>query len=136
MKFRPHGKADFRIEGQLILIDLEGPWNAELVEQIHERLAGLKATLTANGKWGLVFIISNSLLCPLETLDTIRRSVLDDAAHNGHAAVGVVAARSVEGRGLLEAWYCKLYEGICPVAFFETLDEAKCWIAPYLARNS
>jgi hypothetical protein len=132
MKFKPHGKADFRVEGQLILIELEGPWNAELVEQIHERVVELKATLIANGKWGLLIIISNSLLCPLETIDTIKRTVLEDAEQNGHAAVGLVAARSVEGRGLLEAWYCKLYDGICPVAFFETLDEAKRWIAPYL----
>jgi hypothetical protein len=132
MKFRPHGKADFRVEGQLILIELEGPWNAELVEQIHERVVELKATLIANGKWGLLIIISNSLLCPLETIDTIKRTVLEDAEQNGHAAVGLVAARSVEGRGLLEAWYCKLYDGICPVAFLETLDEAKRWIAPYL----
>jgi hypothetical protein len=132
MKFRPHGKADLRIEGQLIIVDLEGPWNAELVELIHERVADLKATLTANGKWGLLINVSYSLLCPLETFDTIRRSVLEDAEHNGHAAVAFVAARSVEGRGLLEAWYCKFYEGICPAAFFETLDEAKRWIAPYL----
>lgn len=132
MKFRPHGKAEFRIEGQLMLIDLEGPWNAELVVQIHERVVDLKPTLTANGKWGLLIIVSTSLLCPIETLATIKRTVLEDAAQNGHAAVGLVAARSVEGRGLVEDFYCKLYEGICPVAFFETRDEAKRWIAPYL----
>jgi hypothetical protein len=132
MKFRPHGKAEFRVEGQLMFIDLEGPWNTELVEQSHVRLADLKAMLTANGKWGLLIIVSNSLLCSLETFDLMRRLVLEDAAQNGYAAVGFVAAYSVEGRGLLEPMFCKLFEGICPVAFFETLDEAKRWIAPYL----
>jgi hypothetical protein len=132
MKFRPHGKAAFSIEGQLLLVDLEGPWNVEMVEQCQERVNALKATLTANSKWGLLITVSNSLLCPPEAFDMIKRVVWEDAAHHGHAAVAIIAVRSVEGRGLLDAMYCKIYEGICPVAFFETLDEAKRWIAPYL----
>jgi hypothetical protein len=33
-KFKSHGKASCTLDGQLILLDLEGPWNAELMLQI------------------------------------------------------------------------------------------------------
>ena len=48
MKFKPHGKASCTLDGQLILLDLEGPWNAELMLQIQHDVDGLKASLATN----------------------------------------------------------------------------------------
>jgi hypothetical protein len=36
--FSPHGTLDIVIEGNLILIEAQGPWNIEYLDQLHEQL--------------------------------------------------------------------------------------------------
>ena len=36
--FSPHGTLDIAIEGNLILIDAQGPWNLEYLDSLHQQL--------------------------------------------------------------------------------------------------
>jgi hypothetical protein len=132
MKFRSHGTATFTDEGQLLLLDVVGPWNAELVNEIHSRAAAKMAAMSTHGKWGLVVLVSESILCSAEAAAAIREAARRESSIGKRAAVAFVASFSVEGRGLVEPVFYKIYEGIHPVAFFESLNEAKLWISPLL----
>ena len=37
-KFKSHGKCDINIKGNIIVVDAQGPWNLEFVEQLHQDL--------------------------------------------------------------------------------------------------
>lgn len=136
MKFQPHGRASCRREGNLLVLELEGPWNAELMQQTRQDVRSLKASLPEKAKWGLLVVFSHSLLCSFDSIDVIRNNVQEDARHQGHAAVGFVAARSVEGRGLVDDIFRRIYDGICPMAFFESIDDGKAWVGKYLDDSS
>jgi hypothetical protein len=132
MKFKPHGKASCTLDGQLILLDLEGPWNAELMLQIQHDVDSLKASLPTNKKWGLLVIVSNSLLCSFDTIEIIKNVVKEDQRHHGHAVIGFVVDPVVEGCGIVDVIFRKIYENICPIEFFETMSEARSWVEIYL----
>lgn len=102
MKFKPHGRASCRRDGHLIFLEIEGPWNAELMIQTQHDVSALKAELPEEAKWGLLVIVSHSLLCSYDTIDVIKNIVRNDARHRGHTAVGFVVAQTVEGRGLVD----------------------------------
>lgn len=103
------------------------------MHQIQRDVDSLKADLPENIKWGLLVIVSNSFLCSLDTIAVIRNIVEQDFLNKGHSAMGFVVARSVEGRGLVDNIFRKIYDGICPMDFFDSIDEGKYWVAKYLS---
>lgn len=56
---RPHGVATLEVQDQIVLSREKGPWNAELVMQIHENVREARPQLTG-ARWGMMVIVTGS----------------------------------------------------------------------------
>lgn len=125
--FVPHGQFDAYVEGRLVISQVTGPWNKELVDEWARALHPMAKAIGADGPHAGIAIIHGSMLCPPDALESLRKVVAYSVRHMGNIAHVIVADSTVEGRKLLEPLFAKLYEGLVPYRMFETLPPAKEW---------
>ena len=122
--FRSHGNFLTRVDGRLIISDVTGPWNKELVEEW--AIAAQPVAIGVGPHVGIA-VIHGSMLCTPEALLVLRRC----AGYAAHAlacvAHAIVADKTVEGRDFVESSFFRAYEGVLPLAIFYTLEEARSW---------
>lgn len=131
--FRPHGTFNTRIEGRLIVSEVTGPWNMELVQHWGKSCLPVATELAATGPWIGIAVIRESMLCPPEALAALRRIVAHSATQLHCAAHVIVAGPEVDGRDFLEPIFARVYEGLVEHAIFYTFDEARAWSLALLA---
>ncbi|MFZ6846072.1 hypothetical protein [Undibacterium sp. RuTC16W] len=125
---RPHGNFKIYTDGQILVSEVTGPWNTELVQEWVDSMLPTIQELSLKGPWGTIAIVSNSLLCPKEALQ-----LLTDKARGAvgkYQLVGsvYVAAPDVDGRNFIEPVYEKFYKDICPIEFFDDYPDARDWV--------
>jgi hypothetical protein len=125
--FRPHGKFTTHVEGRLIVSEVTGPWNKELVEYWGARCHADAKLLGATGPWVGIAVIRESMLCPPSAIDSLRRIAHYSGAKLNCIAHVIVADASVDGRNFLEPAFARIYEGAVEHAIFDTVDEARAW---------
>lgn len=125
--FRPHGKFTTHVEGRLIVSEVTGPWNKELVEFWGARCLPDAKALGASGPWVGIAVIRESMLCPPSAIDSLRRIAQYSGAKLNCLAHVIVADASVDGRDFLEPAFARIYEGAVEHAIFYTFDEARAW---------
>ncbi|MES2319879.1 MAG: hypothetical protein V4631_20560 [Pseudomonadota bacterium] len=135
IKFQPHGAFKTRVEGRILVSDLHGPWNLELVDKWMKVAHPLVKELAATGPHVHITIVTGSLLCPPDALDRLAAVIVYTTAHMRCIANIVVAAADVEGRALFEPMYARIYEGSPPHALFLDVDSARAWALELLAEE-
>ncbi len=130
--FRAHGTFLSRVEGRLIISDVTGPWNKELVEQWALEAGPVARQL---GPHIGIAVIHGSMLCTPEALLVLRQAARHARASLACVAHAIVAAPSVEGRDFVEPNFIRAYDGVLPLAIFYTLDEARAWALARLAEQ-
>lgn len=131
--FRPHGKFATRVDGRLIISEVTGPWNKELVQYWGRRCLPEATLVAAGGPWVGIAIIHESMLCPPDALAVLRRIAAHSASALQCAAHVIVAGPEVDGRDFLEPIFARVYEGLVEHAIFYTFDEARAWSLALLA---
>lgn len=134
MKFRVHGSIDIRREGQVLIAEIGGPWNLELIELYRKRMMPFAIEMAADGAWGLILVIHGAALCPPDAIEGIRRGVREHAEQWKRACTSYVIAPDVIGHRVLDRVWRGIYDGIMPVGIFDTLEEAQAWTAEQLSR--
>ncbi|MEJ7806541.1 MAG: hypothetical protein WKG03_11570 [Telluria sp.] len=122
--FRAHGEFLTRVDGRLIISDVTGPWNKELVE---EWAVAAQPVAMGVGPHVGIAIIHGSMLCTPDALLVLRRSAAYAARSLQCVAHAIVAGKEVEGRDFVESSFFRAYAGVLPLAIFYTLDEARSW---------
>jgi hypothetical protein len=130
--FRPHGAFLSRVEDRLMITDVNGPWNKELVEQWARAAGPVAAQL---GPHVGIAVIHGSMLCPPDALPVLRQAARHARAALACVGHAIVAAASVEGRDFVEPNFIRAYDGVLPLAIFYTLDEARAWALARLAEQ-
>ncbi len=125
--FRVHGKYSIRVDEQIILSDVTGPWNRELVEEWGKQVYPFAKELAAKGPNAGIAIMHESMLCPPDALASLRLLVQYSATKLQCVAQVIVAPPGIAGRDLLEATFARVYEGLVAHRMFESLDEALVW---------
>jgi len=133
--FRPHGAFHTRVEGRLIISEVTGPWNKELVQYWGQRCLPEATLLAESGPWVGIAVIGESMLCPPDALAMLRRIVAHSASHLQCIAHVIVAGPEVDGRDFLEPIFARVYEGLVEHAIFYTFEEARAWSLALLARR-
>ncbi|PWF54940.1 hypothetical protein [Massilia glaciei] len=134
-QFQAHGEFKTHVDGHLIVSEVAGPWNKELVEDwAADAFNQLKAAPPAGALVGIT-IIRGSILCTPEALDALARAVRYGANHLDCIGNCIVAADDVEARSLLEPIYARLYIGVTPYRFFRDFDTARQWAFALLAEK-
>jgi|GEM_PF-1974135 len=134
-RFRPHGQYRVRREGQLVLTDVTGPWNRELVELWALAAHPYAEAAGRDGPYVGIAIIRESMLCPPDALVALADAIRYTAIHQNCIAQLIVAGREVEGRDLVEPAYAPLYAGVMASGFFYDLADALTEARALLARR-
>ncbi|PWF49338.1 hypothetical protein [Massilia glaciei] len=134
-KFRPHGNYKLRLDGRILVSDLQGPWNLELVDAWMRAAYPMVKELAATGPHVHLTVVTGSLLCTPESLDRLTEVIVYTTAHMKCVGNPVVAAAEVEGRALFEPMYARIYDGSPPRGLFYDIETAKTWALELLAKE-
>jgi CO dehydrogenase/acetyl-CoA synthase beta subunit len=86
------------------------------------------------GTWGGIAIISDSMLATPEAMDALKKAVSYAVTRLGCISQVVVAAPEVAGRGIVEASFERVYQGLCLYNFFDDYASAKAWTLAQIAQ--
>ncbi len=133
--FRAHGSIQTRIDGRLIVSEITGPWNRELVDDwaLHTYHDALK--LSETGPWVALGIFLESMMCTPDALDSIRRTVQYSAVKLRCVGYAIVADPAVEGRDLMAPTFAAIYHDLVPFKMFSDVDAARVWSQEQLRLN-
>jgi hypothetical protein len=126
-KFRVHGNFNCYIDGQVLVTEVTGPWNKELVEAWAEFTYPIALAASSRGAYVGIAQIHRSMLCPPDALEALRQKVRYASKHLNCICNVVVAGHEVEGRDFVEPNFVQIYENVVPYRFFYELDEALAW---------
>src|SRR4051812_30321104 len=109
--FRQHGLFTAHVEGRILITEVTGPWNLEMIENWARHVYPMAKALAADGPHVSISIIRESMFCPPDAFDALRRTVEFGVSKLHLLGQLNVADQSVEGRGFLESTYARIYEG-------------------------
>jgi hypothetical protein len=132
--FRSHGTFTIRVDGPIIISDVVGPWNKELVEAWGKQVHPFIKELAAAGPNAGIAIVHESMMCPADALASLRLLVQYSATKMNCVSNVIVASRDTLGRDLLEATFARIYEGVIAYRLFDNLDEAMAWTKEQLEK--
>jgi hypothetical protein len=135
LKFTPHGEYKLRLEGRILVSELVGPWNLELVDTWMKAAHPIVKQLAATGPHVHMTIVTGSLLCTPESLDRLAQVIVYTTAKMRCVGNPVVAAANVEGRALFELMYARIYDGSPPRGLFYDYASAREWSMAILAEH-
>jgi hypothetical protein len=135
ISFQPHGEFTARVEGRIIISEVVGPWNKELVDQWAAALHVVAKQLCATGPHVGIAVLHGSMMCPPDAFTAMRQAISYAAAKLDCIGNILVAEASVEGRALLLPVYAQLYGEGVPQRFFYDIDSAKAWALTLLAER-
>lgn len=128
MFFAAHGAVGFTRQEQVLIVDVQGPWNLELIDLYKEKMRPYVQDLSANGAWGLIIEIHGEASCPMDALEGIRLGVIDQAANWHRVCTAYVIAPEVRGYRLMDRLWRGIYRDVMPCEIFERRGDALAWI--------
>lgn len=134
-RFRAHGEFSTRVEGRLVISEVTGPWNIELVRACMAELHAKALPLAATGPHVGVGIVHGSILCPPDAFALLASAIGYAARRLNCIGNCIVAGPEVEGRALMQAQYAHIYAGLTPYCRFDELGSARLWALELLAAH-
>jgi hypothetical protein len=141
-QFRPHGRAEFSTNGNIVISEITGPFNTELIDAVANTGVDQFQEFIKRGQWGDIIIFKVSAMASREALAAVTRNVNKNLSDPNHtSATALVLAPEVEGATLMaphllkcfiDGGYARL--GI-PISLFERYDEALTWIQSTLGKS-
>jgi hypothetical protein len=131
--FLPHGEFKAYLDGRIIVSDVVGPWNRELVDQWAAEMLVLVTQMHRSGPHVGLAILRGSMLCTPDALTAMRQALGYGTAKGGCIGNAVVADADVEGRALMLPTYDGLYDERAPHRFFYDVHSARAWALSLLA---
>jgi hypothetical protein len=125
--FHKHGDFEMRIDGRLLLADLYGPWNDELLDAFWTGLKPFIFEMERSVRWGSIYVLHGSAMMSHEGLALYKTRTAAYRLGSRRVAAAIVIGREVEGYGLMEQDYRNCYDGICSFETFERLPDARDW---------
>ena len=125
--FPSHGKYSLYRDGQVLVTEMVGPWNLELVQEWARSAIPFSIEMQEEGPWAGIAIMAESMLATPDAMAALRKVVAASVEQFNCIAHIVVAAPGVAGKGVVEPAFEKVYEGLCLSGFFDDYESAKQW---------
>lgn len=133
--FAPHGGYHAEIaEPGILVCTTRGTWNMEMHHEMTRQARPFVEALEAQGPWGTVVVMAETLVSNLDVLEAGRNAVAEARGLSRMRSLAWVIAPTVEGYRLLLPRYRDMYRGIIDTAVFEALEPALAWTREGLAR--
>ncbi len=128
--FSQHGTIESRIEGNILINEATGPFNAEIIYALQEVQSELLDVLAVLRNWGQIYIFHQSALCSPDTIEAMHGYISQKKGTiSKPAATAFVMDRNVEGRLIMGPHYRQVYEKAeLNFALFVTEAEAREWV--------
>jgi hypothetical protein len=122
--FSPHGTFRIRLEGQILVQEVSGPWNLEMVKVWAASLLPYAHQLESQGPWA-------ALTSP-DALQRMRQVVASSTQNFREVACAAAAGPEVEGYSLAPRIWAPVYDGLTPFQFFADPQVAKDWLQTHI----
>lgn len=132
MNFPKHGDFKIAVEDRIVASELCGPWNIEAAREYIRLLEATVAQHLHGERWVSLVTCRHSLQFPFDMIALLRASVEKRVKNSNQAAVAMVVAPEVEGYHVLFPAIRGIYQGLIPFEIFDTEQQARSWIKPYL----
>ena len=134
-QFKPHGRIESTVVGNLFIQEATGPFNKEILlamESVHTRPRELLASV---GPWAAMFVFNQSALASPEMLDGLKKYLATQVTReNASVATALVLPPQVEGALLMGPLYLRAWRGAgIHSEIFGAREDAEHWIAACLA---
>ncbi|OYU45804.1 MAG: hypothetical protein CFE44_05595 [Burkholderiales bacterium PBB4] len=131
--FVPHGEFKIRTEGQVIISEIHGPWNVEMMRAWGQSFAPVAQALCVSGPVGSIGAYSHSLLTSPDSIALLGKLLRYGVEHYQVACTADVYDASVEGYVLGPRIFKSVYEGVVPSRSFARLADAVSWVNTVLS---
>lgn len=135
-RFPAHGSFTTRIDGQLLLVDVLGPWNAELVAHYQKELDAVAARLAAAGRWAVVVQVFSCALFTPDAMGAMQWKAEVQARTLQRAATAFVIAPEIEGAGIIAPALHRVYAPSQPFALLAEVPPALAWARAQLTGSA
>nr|WP_315478755.1 hypothetical protein [uncultured Rhodoferax sp.] len=128
--FKPHGRIDSQVVGDVFVQVGTGPFNKEIFSAMRSVHASAKELLPSDGPWYGLFIFRNSALAPQEMLDDFCEYLKDQKRLNrASQATAIVLPENVEAAALMKPLYLRVWrEAGIPCDVFGNEQDAQVWL--------
>lgn len=127
MKFRPHGTASFKVEGNFYVWRAIGPFNKEFFcKMINDNLVQYRE-MSESGPWAMLGIISESALLTPDTIAYLSSTLPKLSAETNYLASAWVIRPEVEGHGILDQVIETIARDVPRIAFDDE-QIARSWL--------
>ena len=130
--FRPHGQFTIRTEGRIVITDITGPWNREL---IYAWGLEMNPIVRAIGPHVGIAVMHGSMICTHDAMAYLAKVVRFSVEKRQSLGHILVAGRDVEGRGLIDDLYIRMYEGVVEYGLYDSLEPARAHAGRILAQH-
>jgi hypothetical protein len=131
--FAAHGSCLVRIDADLLVTEVQGPWNLELVDIWAADALPAARQLAGRGRWASLGVVRGSMLSTPDAVARLGGLIQEMLALGDVRASAYAIGRDVEGRGIMESGFERLHRGLVPVRFFDDECSARAWLADLLA---
>ncbi|WP_438862961.1 hypothetical protein [Neptunicella sp.] len=132
--FPDHGHFELKIEGNVLVVDAEGPANIELIQRYRREVQVFRQQL-AGSVWGNLVIFHGDSLITHEATEAMKSSIAD-AKQAGMAAVAVLLDNVMYSNMAIHLWGSFYQQVGLPHAFFTDEQLARQWLADQLNQMS
>ena len=137
-KFKPHGRIESSVVGNLFIQEATGPFNKEILLAMESVHAGPRELLTSGGRWAAIFVFRHSALASPEMLEGLKNYLATQVTRkNASVATALVIPPQVEGALLMGSLYLRAWRGAgitCEI--FGAREDAEHWISTRLAMTT
>lgn len=131
--FPIHGHFRFVVEGQLLLVEGEGPGNMEVAIQYHQQVQPFREQLKQR-PWASLVKMRGMPLLPPEAKQIMAHSIIQAMRENLVATAVVLV--DVEFASSARQFWSDIYQNTSlSYRFFDTEEEARAWLSIQLSES-
>ena len=132
--FKPHGQVKVWPEGNVVFLDLTGPFNREFFSSLLVLNDTLYSELRGNGPFVEIALFRESMLMPQDALAEFGSILLKRSECNISplATAWVIGEEITESIIMLPLFKKKFAEAARPFEVFNSLDDANAWVRELL----
>jgi hypothetical protein len=133
--FKPHGHSELWVEGQIVRIQTEGPFNLEAVAAVNRTRSQLLEENPPKTAYAYVNTFSRSALMSGQALVEYEVGLRD--AYLGRfkapSAMAWIFPETIEGRSIMKSHYERIFTAVgIPFKIFSDVDSAESWVRELL----